>query len=334
MWMTADPRADVGHSVDMDLVSLLRDQHGLVTHAQAVEAGLSVDAVRWRVDDGEWHRIARGLYRVGTTPMTWLSRAHALALKLGPTGALTLEAAAYLHGVDERQPQIITGAVVGRQVERLVGTRVSRRSRLDAVTRNGLPVTSAATTVLDLTARPGTTWRESVHLVARWVHRGVVTVDELALALEQRPRHSQRSVITRVLQPVAEGIESVLELRSLDRVITQHGLPRPTLQVRAAGAAGSGGGLRKDAEWEGYGVVLESDGLLAHGGESIHRDRRRDRQVARSGRVTLRAGYVDIEFGPCDLAVDIYLTLWSRGYRRGITPCGPRCAAREVDLAS
>ena len=315
----------------MDLDALLRSQHGVVTHAQAAEAGLSVDAIRWRVEKGEWSRISRGLYRVGAGPVTWLSRAHAVVLKLGPAGALTLESAAHLHAMDNRQPQIITGAVVGRQVERLVGTRVSRRSRLDTVTRSGLPVTSAATTVLDLTDRPGTTWRESVHLVARWVHRGAVTVDELALALERRPRHFQRAVITRALQPVADGVESVLELRSLNRVITRHGLQRPTLQARAAGP---GGGIRKDAEWEEFGVVLESDGLLAHEGAAIHRDRRRDRHVARSGRVTLRAGYVDIEFGPCDLAVDIYLTLRSRGYRGGITPCGPGCAARTVDLAS
>lgn len=310
---------------------LLRDQHGVVTHAQAVEAGLSVDAIRWRIADGEWHRMSRGLYRVSTAPLTWLSRAHALVLKLGPAGALTLETAAHLHGMDDRQPQVLTGAVTGRQIERLVGTRVSRRSHLDAVTKNGLPVTSAATTVLDLTARPGTSWRETVHLVARWVHRGVVSVDELHDALGQRARHPQRRVITRVLDPVADGVESVLELRSLGRVIARHGLPRPTLQVRAVV---SGQRMRKDAEWEEFGVVLESDGLLAHGGASIHRDRWRDRQVARSGRVTLRAGYVDIEFGPCDLAVDIYLTLRSRGYRGGIDPCGPGCAARSVVLAS
>ena len=323
--------AGVGHSVDVDLASLLRDQHGVITHAQAVEAGLSVDAIRWRIADGEWRRISRGLYRVSTAPQTWLSRAHALALKLGSTGALTLETAAYLHGMDDRAPQIITGAVTGRQVERLVGTRVSRSSRLDAVTRNGLPVTSPATTVLDLTARPGTSWRETVHFVARWVHRGVVTVDELGDALRQRARHPQRRVIARALEPVADGVESVLELRSLDKVIARHRLPRPTLQVRAVAA---GQAMRKDAEWEEFGVVLESDGLLAHGGESIHRDRRRDRQVARSGRVTLRAGYVDIEFGPCDLAVDIHLTLRSRGYRGGIAPCGPGCAARAADVAS
>ncbi|MCA1783360.1 MAG: type IV toxin-antitoxin system AbiEi family antitoxin domain-containing protein [Intrasporangiaceae bacterium] len=317
----------------MDLDSLLRDQHGVVTHAQAIESGLTVDAIRWRVADGEWLRISRGLYRVRTAPLTWQCRAHALSLKLGPAGALTLETAAHLHGVEGRQPQIITGTVIGRQVERLVGTRVTRCSRLDAVTKQGLPVTSPATTVLDLAARPGTTWRETIHLVARWVHQGLVSVEEIARALDECGRHPQRRVITRALEPVAEGVESVLELQSLRRVVARHGLPMPTLQVRGAGP---GKGIRKDAEWEGFGVVLESDGVIAHGGESIHRDRQRDRHVARSGRVTLRAGHVDIEFGACELALDVYLTLRARGCRGGITPCGTSCAAaaRPADVAS
>lgn len=314
----------------MSIDVVLRRQHGVVSHGQALESGLTPDAVRWRVASGRWQRVARGLYRVHHTPWTWEARAHVLALRLGRGGALTLETAAHLHGVEARQPPVLTGAVVGRQVERLVGTRVTRRHRLEVVERAGLPVTSAATTVLDLTARPGVTWRETVHLVARWVQRGVVTVDELDDALARLRRHPQRHVIARVLRPVSEGVESVLELQSLRRVVLAHGLPRPTLQTRAAVA---GVGVRRDAEWEAYGVILESDGLLAHGGESIHRDRRRDRYAARTGRVTLRAGYADIEFAPCELAADVFATLRSRGYRGAISACRPGCTALRVDIA-
>jgi hypothetical protein len=154
--------------------------------------------------------------------------------------------------------------------------------------------------VLDLTARPGVDWRETVHVVARWVHRRVVTVDEIPAELTLRQRHPQR------------------------RVVLAPGLPRPTLQARAVHG---GQRVRHDAEWEEYGVILESDGLLAHGAESIHRDRRRDRQAARTGRVTLRAGYADIEFAPCQLAVDLHETLRVRGYRDGISACRPGCIA-------
>ena len=314
----------------MNLDAVLHRQHGVVSHDQALTSGLTPDAVRWRLASGRWERVARGLYRVHHTPWTWEARAHALALRLGPGGALTLETAAHLHGVESRQPPVLTGAVVGRQVQRLTGTRVTRRRSLDVVKRKGLPVTSAATTVLDLTARPGVTWRETVHLVARWVHQGVVSVDEIDDCLAGLRRHPQRRVIARVLGPVSDGVESVLELQSLRRVVLAHGLPRPTLQTRAVQG---GGGVRRDAEWEAFGVILESDGLLAHGAESIHRDRRRDRQAARAGRVTLRAGYADIEFAPCELAADIFATLRVRGYRGAISPCRPGCAAPRPDIA-
>jgi hypothetical protein len=314
----------------MSLDAVLRRQHGVVSHEQALASGLTTDAVRWRVTSGRWERIARGLYRIHHTPWSWESRAHALALRLRPGGALTLEAAAHLHDVETRQPPVITGAVVGRQVQRLTGTRVTRRRSLEVVERKGLPVTAPATTVLDLTARPGVTWRETVHLVARWVHRGVVTTDQIEFELARLRRHPQRRVIRRALGPVSQGVESVLELRALRRVVNAHGLPTPTLQTRAVQG---GAAVRRDAEWEAYGVILESDGLLAHGGESIHRDRMRDRHAARIGRITLRAGYADIEFGPCELAADIYATLRTRGYRGLISPCRPGCAALRVDIA-
>lgn len=315
----------------MDLDALLRRQHGVLTHAQAVRAGLTEDAIRWRVTKGHWTRIARGIYHAYPGQLDWFGRAHALTLRLGPHAALTLETAAHLHGVETRQPPIITAAVSGRQVERLPGTRIARRVGLTTVIRQGLPVTSAATTVLDLTAQPGVLWREAVHVSARWIHRGRTTAPELADALAARARHPHRRVLNLALNPIAEGVESVLELQALHRVIGRHGLPRPRLQVPALIPAGR---IRRDAEWEEFAVVLEIDGDIAHTGEAARIDRRRDRHTARSGRLTLRAGFVEIEFEQCELAVDIFLTLRARGYQDSIVPCAPQCPARLLQAAS
>lgn len=315
----------LGHSVGMDLPSRLRRQHGVVTHAQALAAGLTVDAIQWRLTRGSWVRLARGIYHAYPGEITWLGRAHALALRLGPTGALTLNAAAHLHGVESRQPPVISGSVTGRQVTRMPGTRVLRSSHLDVVTRRGLPVTSAATTALDLSACPGVLWREAVHLTARWVHSGTTSADEIAAALADRARHQHRRALTLALDPIAGGVESILELQSLRRVVTAHGLPRPRLQVLTDLP---GGRVRRDAEWEEFGVVLEADGDLVHTGPMARVDRRRDRHTARTGRVTLRAGFVEIEHEPCELAVDIFLTLRSRGFDGRIEACRLNCPAR------
>ena len=272
--------------------------------------------------------MAHGIYYAHTGPLTWMARAHALALRLGPGGALTTETAAHLHGIEARAPQVLNGALVSRQVRRLAGTRVTRRRALDIVTRQGLPVTSAASTVLDLVAQlPQSQWRDAVHLMARWVHSGKVSADEVLEALAERGRYPRRSLVTTALEPIAAGIESILELDSLEGVILRHGLPRPTLQARGQGPHGE---IRRDAEWEPYGVVLESDGRLFHSGASLQTDRRRDRYAARTGRVTLRAGHAEIRFGRCDLAIDIFLALRSRGYQGDILACSPRCPARTL----
>ncbi len=318
------------HSGAMDLDVILRRQHGVITRAQALKCGLTDDAIRWRVRDGQWTRLAQGIYVAQTGTPTWMARAHALSARLGPGGALTLDAAAHLHGMESRQPPVITGAVVNRQVQRLVGTRVVRRQELQVVWRQGLPVTSAATTLLDLVAEHSASqWRDAVHLMARWVHRGTTNTEEVLAALAARRRFPHRLLVTTALEPIAAGIESILEWDALNGVIVAHGLPRPTLQVSGLGPDGQ---IRKDAEWEAYGVILESDGRLFHTGASLQTDRRRDRHAARSGRVTLRAGHVEIVFGRCELAIDIFLALCSRGYPGEVTPCGPRCPARSAPV--
>ncbi|MGL5927704.1 MAG: hypothetical protein ACRCY8_02085, partial [Dermatophilaceae bacterium] len=72
------------------------------------------------------------------------------------------------------------------------------------------------------------------------------------------------------------------------------------------------------------------DGRLGHEGEWLFVDRRRDRRVAASGRVTMRAGWVDVEADACELAVDILCALAVRGYRGGSTACGPTCPAAKA----
>lgn len=315
----------------MDLDALIRRQHGVLTRAQAVQCGLTVSAIRWRLEDGSWTRLAHGIYHAHTGPVTWMARAHALTLRLGPGGALTKETAAHLHGVESHAPQVLSGAVVSRQVQRLAGTRVMRRRALHIVTRQGLPVTSAASTVLDLVADHHTShWRDVVHLMARWVHCSKVNAEDVLAALAQRERYPLRSLVTTALEPISAGVESILELDSLEGVILRHGLPRPTLQAHGQGPHGT---VRRDAEWEAYGVVLESDGRLFHSGASLQSDRRRDRHAARTGRLTLRAGHVEIRFGSCELAIDIFLALRSRGYRGDLTACSPRCVARTLRAA-
>ena len=63
--------------------------------------------------------------------------------------------------------------------------------------------------------------------------------------------------------------------------------------------------MRRDFEWEEYGVIAEADGELGHSGEGMRRDRSRDRLAVRAGRITLRCVWVDVVHDACELALDI-----------------------------
>jgi Transcriptional regulator, AbiEi antitoxin len=311
----------------MDLDALIRSQHGVCSVAQAVEAGLTEDALRWRVASGRWTRLGRGLYRAQTGELDWLGRAHAAALRGRDGCALSLQAAEHLHGVAPTPPPVIQVAVpVGRTVTRLPGTRFRQHTGLEVVRRRGLPVTTAEQTVLDLGDAPGVEWRESVATLARWVQKRRTTTDAVAQALERRSRHQHRHILRVALGVVAQGAESVMEVSYVRRVEEPHGLPRASMQVRD-------GVVRRDFEYDRWLVVVEVDGRLGHEGEHLALDRRRDRRAAGTGRVTLRAGWVDVEGDPCGLAVDVHAALRARGMPDPLRACGPRCTARRVAAA-
>ena len=316
----------------MDLAATARSQHGVVTLQQAVAAGMTEDAVHWRVRSGRWRHLAAGLYATTPGDLSWLGRASAALLR-AEEGALSLRSAAYVHGFEPKPPAIITLAVPrDRHMRRLPGTRVARRRRLEVVTRRGLAVTTLAQTAIDLADLRGTSWREAVSICAGVVQQTPATTDDLATELRARKRHSHRKILQVGLGIVAVGAESGLEVGFVTEVVRDHGLPMPSLQtpesIRRPGVAVQGldGGespsrLRRDAEFVEHGVIAELDGLLGHVGAGMFLDRRRDRKAAAQGKLTVRAGWVDVVGDPCELAADLGAALRSRGWPGRAVPC-------------
>ena len=87
------------------------------------------------------------------------------------------------------------------------------------------------------------------------------------------------------------------------------------------------GGLRRrtDNDYEPFGVVVELDGRLGHEGEGIFRDRTRDNVTTVSGKVSLRFGWADVDGQACEVAHDVAVLLWSRGWRGELKCCGAGC---------
>lgn len=265
------------------------------------------DAIRWFLGSGRWQRIVPGVYATHRGPVSWEMRAHASVLYCGSGAALAKESAGWMHGFIRKPPQVITVAIPhGRKVRRVPGMRVIRHRVLVPAVVRGLAITAPAPTVLDCCANQLLGEKDVIALVAEAIRCEAVTEEVLADALRNCARHPHRRIITLAIGDVAEGAESALEVLAVRDVIRAHGLPEMTIQ-----APGDGGRLRRDLENEEFGVIFELDGRIGHEGAGRIADLRRDRKAASSGRVTLRAGWVDAAIDPC---LDVH---WRAAMRSG-----------------
>lgn len=162
----------------------------VITRKQAMAKGLSTAKIRHRVAAGRWRLIFPGVYLTHSGTPTWRQRLMAATLARGAGSVASLECALHLWNLSDRQPPILTLAEPWRlhRVGTLPGVRVRRRRRLSAARRYGIPVTSAAQTVLDVLAMPGRTPDEDVALITRAVSRKVVTVESRSRRTGAAPR--------------------------------------------------------------------------------------------------------------------------------------------------
>ena len=180
--------------------------------------------------------------------------------------------------------------------------------------------TTVEDTVLDLAERGDAD--DAIAWVSKACQRGRTTTARLARTLEGRPRHRWRELLVDALGDVAEGVESVLEYRYVRRVDRPHGLPRARRQQVVVT-----GGVRRrtDNDYEPFGVIVELDGRVGHVGEGAFRDRIRDNATAITGRLTLRFGWADVDAQACEVAQDVAVVLWSRGWGGQLRRCGSGC---------
>ena len=138
-----------GEGVDALIARIAAPQHGVVTHAQLIAAGLGEKAIRYRVRIGRLHRLHRGVYAVGHCPPSPHARAMAAVLACGPGAALSHRSAAALWNM--RRPWRGPVEVSGPGRHRHAGIRHYRCKLLDADRDQnyGIPVTTPARTIVD-----------------------------------------------------------------------------------------------------------------------------------------------------------------------------------------
>jgi hypothetical protein len=258
------------------LFAKARRQHGLLTHAEA-RVFLAERTLRRWLAEGRLEAVRIGVYRVAGAPESW--EQCLLAACLARPGAhASFRAAAALWMVVGFDRDVLEITAPGRHRVRLAEVVVHRSTVWgpDHVTRrSGIPVTSVARTLCDLTAVvPARVVERAVDDALRRRLLTLRSLERVADALDGqgRLRCTVTRGILRARQPGFDPGGSSEELRIL-RLLVRAGLPKPVQQWRVQF---EGRTARADLAYPELGIVIEYDGWDFHAPRSVF-DRDRDR---------------------------------------------------------
>ena len=254
-------------------------------------ATVSPDGLEAAVTRGELARVLPGQYANAVHGESWTVRSLATCVWLPPGSALTGRAALYATGCIADAPETIDVVVPrGRHRQGPNWVRVvSQTHPIDAqLTHNGLTVAPPTLAVIHAFVREPEYSRASlVYSACRRVDPG--DVREL---LERLPRVARRRELERLLEHAANGVESFLEQRATEKVLTGAAFSEVILQHRLVVRRET---FRLDAYDPATRTAFEFDGEAWHSKpEQREYDLRRDALLAGIGILTTRFGYGDV----------------------------------------
>jgi very-short-patch-repair endonuclease len=327
---------------------LLELQHEVISRGQALECGISEDAIRVRLRNGRWQRLAAGVYATFSGEPPRLAFIWAGLLAAGPGAAISHQTAAELYQLGRRPARAIHVTVPGeRQVRRGAGMAprsraagragrsftdpevppliVHRSAWIDRARHPVLlpPRTRIEETVADLT-QCAATLDEAFGWISQACGSRLCTASQIRGALERRKRLRYRAELLGALGDVREGVLSPLEYRYVHRVERPHGLPAARRQAMV-----TLDGRRRylDNLYQDYRLVVELDGAAAHPVTERWRDIHRDNSLEVLRLRTLRFGWSDVTCRRCDVAAQVASVLTQHGWPGPVRRCSRGCLA-------
>ena len=242
-------------------------------------------------------RLVRPLPHVAVLPecaQRWRTRAVAAALSTD--GVLSHHTALTVHGLAGEADQVHVSIDARRRAPgRVRQVTVHRVTELSGTRRDGLVVTPPARTLVDAwgqanSGKPGLRYphvaRAAVITAVRERRTGIAAIRR---ELDRRPELAARAALTGLLQLVAGGAQSELEIWGVQHVLDVPGLPPCRQQHRVVLPRGV---AVLDAAWPEVRLAVELDGAAFHGSAAAReRDLRRDAALAALGWVTIRFSY-------------------------------------------
>ncbi|KUI11860.1 hypothetical protein AU192_07010 [Mycobacterium lehmannii] len=266
------------------LRELLRVQDGVITSAQAREAGLSDQSVQRRVRAGMWRRCAKGVYFVDDREFTDAARVRAAVWGYGENAVASGLTAAWWLGLTLYPPDVVEVTVGRTATGRChTGTRLRRRNLdpRDVTVVRRMRATAKPLTVLEAATKR----RDGAKLMDSALQRHLDRRDLWRAQLRNKGRYGSPAARI-LLQAAADDARSTAE-RLLIKLLREAG-------ISGWKANHPVGGYRVDVAFLWEKIALETDGWAFHSDAEVFQvDRKRQNAIALLGWQVLRFTWLD-----------------------------------------
>jgi very-short-patch-repair endonuclease len=279
---------------------LASKQQGLVSREQLRRLGLSDNAISKALDRGWLRPVFHGVYCIGHEHLTVHARMLAATLACGEGSVVSHGTAAWLLGLRRWRPNevdVIAPIEAGRKIPGIKRRFVPPPTGDEVWWRNGVPLTSAARTIVDCA---GTFDAGEVGgMIEQAAVEGLLDIVAIDRVLDG-PRRRGTKQLLRALAPwrrYRRGIKlrSRMEAKLLP-LLTEAALPIPqtNAKLRLAGKV-----YEVDFLWREQKLVVETDGGRFHDNPAAGaRDSARNHALADAGYRLPRLGWEDLRDRP------------------------------------
>jgi very-short-patch-repair endonuclease len=292
-----------------------------------MKMGMNDAAIRRRLAKGSLHRVHPGVYAVGYPSLTAEGRWMAAVLACGRGAVLSHLDAAVLWSIYKSQGARVHVTVLSRRA--VPGLWIHRARHLDpddVTTKDGIPVTTVARTLVDLTDllaedRVLRAIREAEYLKL---------LDPQTLTAAVKRAHGRRRIaaLKNALAHHRPGqiVREELEHRFLE-LVRQAGLPPPETNVKVRTHRRT---YTVDCLWPEHQVAVELDGRAAHARTAaFEEDRARDAALCAIGLRPLRFTWHRVSSDGAYVIAELDATL-----RQAAAPARPAMTSSHAGAVS
>ena len=283
-----------------------------MTHRQLAAVGIRGSAITRRVATGRLVRVYPGVYAVGHVPRTREGRWIAAVMACGRGAVLShLDAAALWRVYESRGTavHVTTSSRGGRYLAGIHAHRARTLDPADVTTKDGIPVTTVARTLVDLTDvlpsdRILRAMREAEYLK-------LLDTDSLIAAVQRAKGRKKLKELTNAIERHRPGqiVRDELEHR-FQELLHEAGLAEPETNVKVETWRRT---YEVDCLWREEGVAVELDGRAAHvRAAAFEEDRARDAALTAIGLRPLRFTWRRIIGEPESALAELEATLSGR----------------------